>query len=112
MRKTKHVLFTFSPYEYKGVEAYLNSQAARGWELENVNPLGVARFRRAQRADLRYCTDLLSYRRRREGRQAEREYLELCRGGGLGAGGPVGEHGAVRLPARQRSGPHPDRPGH
>ena len=64
------------------MEAYLNSQAARGWELENVNPLGVARFRRAQRADLRYCTDLLSYRRRREGRQAEREYLELCRGAG------------------------------
>lgn len=82
MRQRKHTLFTFSPYEYKGVEAYLNSQAARGWELENVNPLGVARFRRAQRADLRYCTDLLSYRRRREGRQAEREYLELCRGAG------------------------------
>ena len=103
MRQRKHTLFTFSPYEYKGVEAYLNSQAARGWELENVNPLGVARFRRAQRADLRYCTDLLSYRRRREGRQAEREYLELCRGAGWEL---VDRWGSMGLFA------HPDRPGH
>ena len=33
MKQTKRVLFTFSPYEYKGVEVYLNSLAARGWEL-------------------------------------------------------------------------------
>lgn len=32
MKQTKRVLFTFSPYEYKGVEVYLNSLAARGWE--------------------------------------------------------------------------------
>ena len=82
MRKTKHVLFTFSPYEYKGVEVYLNDQAARGWELVKVGPLGIAKFRRTQRADLKYCADLLTYLRGKEGQEEQREYLALCREGG------------------------------
>ena len=81
MRKTKHVLFTFSPYEYKGVEGYLNEQAERGWELVKVGSI-LAKFRRTQRTDLKYCTDLLTYRRRQGGREAQREYLDLCREGG------------------------------
>ena len=51
MRKTKHVLFTFSPYEYKGVEGYLNEQAERGWELVKVGSI-LAKFRRTQRTAL------------------------------------------------------------
>ena len=82
MRKTKHVLFTFSPYMYKGVEGYLNDQAARGWELVKVGPLGIARFRRTQRTDLKYCADLLTYLRGKDGQEEQREYLALCREGG------------------------------
>lgn len=60
MRQTKHVLFAFSPYTYKAVEAYLNRQAARGWALERIGPFEqLARFRRTDRTDLRCCTDLL-----------------------------------------------------
>ena len=81
MKQTKRVLFTFSPYEYKGVEVYLNSLAARGWELVKVGSV-LASFRRTQRTDLTYCTDLLTYRRRQGGREAQREYLALCREGG------------------------------
>lgn len=110
MKQTKRVLFTFSPYEYKGVEVYLNSLAARGWELVKVGSV-LASFRRTQRTDLTYCTDLLTYPPAAGGREAQREYL-ACAGGGLGAGGPAGEHGPVRLPAGNKSCPHPDRPGH
>lgn len=81
MKKTKRTLFTFSAYEYKGVEEYLNRQAAQGWELVKVG-LFSAKFRATDRTDLKYCTDLLSYRRRSEGRERQREYLELCREGG------------------------------
>ena len=82
MKRTKHVLFTFSPYMYKGVEGYLNDQAARGWELVKVGPLGIAKFRRTQRADLKYCADLLTYLRGKDGQEEQREYLALCREGG------------------------------
>ena len=82
MKRTKHVLFTFSPYMYKGVEGYLNEQAALGWELVKVGPLGIAKFRRTQRADLKYCADLLTYLRGKEGQEEQREYLALCREGG------------------------------
>lgn len=81
MRKTKRVLFTFSPYLYKGVEQFLNEQAAQGWELVKVGTV-FAKFRRTERTDLRYCADLLTYRRRDEGRERQREYLALCREGG------------------------------
>ena len=51
MRQTKHVLFAFSPYTYKAVEAYLNRQAARGWALERIGPFEqLARFRRTDRS--------------------------------------------------------------
>ena len=69
MRQTKHVLFAFSPYTYKAVEAYLNRQAARGWALERIGPFEqLARFCRTDRTDLRCCTDLLPYRRGKKGR--------------------------------------------
>lgn len=83
MRQTKHVLFAFSPYTYKAVEAYLNRQAARGWALERIGPFEqLARFRRTDRTDLRCCTDLLPYRRGKKGRAKVEEYLALCREGG------------------------------
>lgn len=83
MRRTKHVLFAFSPYTYKAVEAYLNRQAARGWALERIGPFEqLARFRRTDRTDLRCCTDLLPYRRGKKGRAKVEEYLALCREGG------------------------------
>lgn len=83
MRKTKHVLFSFPPYMYKAVERYLNDQAAKGWELEKVGRFGyLAKFRRTHRTDLRYCTDLISYRRGKKGRAEVEEYLALCREGG------------------------------
>ena len=83
MRQTKHVLFAFSPYTYKAVEIYLNRQAAKGWALERIGPFEqLARFRRTDRTDLRYCTDLLPYRRGKKGRAKVEEYLTLCREGG------------------------------
>ena len=83
MRQTKHVLFAFSPYTYKAVEAYLNRQAARGWALERIGPFEqLARFRRTDRTDLRCCTDLLPYRRGKKGRAKVEEYLALCREAG------------------------------
>lgn len=82
MRRTKRALFTFPPYAYKAVERYLNRQAAKGWALEKIGAFGLARFRRTDREDLRYCADLLPYRRGKKGRAGVEEYLALCREGG------------------------------
>lgn len=80
MKRTKHTLFLFSPYQYKAVEEYLNRQAAQGWELVRAGVF--AKFRATTRTDLNYCTDLLVCRRRNRDRERQREYLDLCRDAG------------------------------
>lgn len=73
MKKVKYTLFTFSPDIYKGVEQYLNEQAAQGWELEKVG-WSFARFRATDRTDLRYSVDMVPGRK-----EGQEEYLDLCR---------------------------------
>ena len=35
--KTKWVYLNFMPYEFKGVEEYLEDMALKGWKLEKIN---------------------------------------------------------------------------
>lgn len=77
MRK-KYTLFHFSTGDFKGVERYLNQQAARGWELETVGLL-LGRWRRTDRAGLTWCVDLANPKQAREDRE---DYLALCGEGG------------------------------
>ena len=76
MKQTKLEPFAVTAYQYKGVEQWLNEQAAKGWELTSLGPL-FAKFRRTERADLRYCTDLAA-----DSWDEQGEYLDLCRDGG------------------------------
>ena len=78
MRNVKHTLFNFCTGDFKGVERYLNEQAARGWKLDRVGLLW-GRFVRAERDDLRWCVDLVDGKRQREDTE---EYLGLCAEGG------------------------------
>lgn len=78
MRQKKYTLFNFSTGDFKGVERYLNAQAARGWKLDRVGLL-LGRFVRAERDDLRWCVDLADPKRER---QEEEDYLGLCAEGG------------------------------
>ena len=78
MKGKKYTLFNFCTGDFKGVERYLNAQAARGWKLDKVGLL-LGRFSPAGRDDLHWCVDLVNPRRERE---AEEEYLGLCAEGG------------------------------
>ena len=78
MGDRKYTLFNFSTGDFKGVEQYLNRQAAKGWRLDKVGLL-LGRFVRAERDDLRWCVDLADPKRERE---EEEEYLGLCAEGG------------------------------
>ena len=78
MRQKKHTLFNFCTGDLKGVEQYLDRQAAKGWKLEKVGVL-LGRFVRAEQDDLRWCVDLADPKRERE---EEEEYLGLCAEGG------------------------------
>lgn len=78
MRKKKWTLFSFPTGDFKGVERYLNEQAARGWELEKTGLL-LGRWRRTDRADLTWCVDLVDPRQEREDKE---DYLALCAEGG------------------------------
>lgn len=80
MKQTKWTIFHFSAGDFKGVERYLNKQAAKGWELERAGLL-LGRWRRTERAGLTWCVDLANPRQERE---EQEEYLALCREGGWG----------------------------
>ena len=43
MRRKKYTLFNFCTGDFKGVEQYLNRQAAKGWKLDKVGVL-LGRF--------------------------------------------------------------------
>ena len=78
MRRKKYTLFNFCTGDFKGVEQYLNRQAAKGWKLDKVGVL-LGRFIWAERDDLRWCVDLADPKRERE---EEEDYLGLCAEGG------------------------------
>lgn len=71
--KHKWTLFTFSRGDFKTVEAYLNGQAKRGWELDRVGIL--ARWSRTERRDLTYCVDLAKPRQTQDERA---DYAAFC----------------------------------
>lgn len=73
----KWTLFHFSPGDYKGLEGYLNRQAAKGWELEKAGAF-LARWKRTERPS-KWCVDLMGARKSRE---EKAEYLDLCAEGG------------------------------
>ena len=78
MRRKKYTLFNFCTGDFKGVEQYLNRQAAKGWKLDKVGVL-LGRFIWAERDDQRWCVDLADPKRERE---EEEDYLGLCAEGG------------------------------
>lgn len=78
MRQYKFTLGGFSAGDFKAVENELNHQAAAGWELVHAGPV-LARWRRTNRTDLRWCVDLAPPR---EDREIRRDYLDLCAEGG------------------------------
>ena len=103
MRRKKYTLFNFCTGDFKGVEQYLNRQAAKGWKLDKVGVL-LGRFIWAERDDLRWCVDLADPKRERE---EEEDYLGLCAEGGWDLDQ---QHVPVLLPARPAARPSPDRP--
>ena len=70
MRRKKYTLFNFCTGDFKGVEQYLNRQAAKGWKLDKVGVL-LGRFIWAERDDLRWCVDLADPMREREEEEEE-----------------------------------------
>lgn len=78
MGRYKYTLGGFSAGDFKAVEQELNRQAAAGWELVHAGPV-LAKWRRTDRSDLRWCVDLASPRQDREVRK---DYLALCTEGG------------------------------
>ena len=54
MRKTKRVLAQFTFYDRTGIQAFLEKQAAAGWLLEKIAPLGW-KFRRAEPKKVHYA---------------------------------------------------------
>lgn len=85
--KHKWTLFQFNAGDYKGVEAYLNRQAAKGWELEKAGGF-FARWRRTDDPS-KWCVDLIGARKERE---EKAEYLDLCREGGWE---PISVNGSI-----------------
>ena len=73
----KWTFFQFNAGDYTGLEAYLNRQAAKGWELEKTGAF-IARWRRTDNLS-EWCVDLIGARKERE---EKAEYLDLCREGG------------------------------
>ncbi len=78
MSNVKYTLGGFSAGDYRAVERYLNEQAAAGWELVRAGAV-LAKWRRTDRKDLRWCVDLASTRQSREERL---DYLAFCGEGG------------------------------
>ena len=76
----KYTLFPASTGDFKAIEGYLNRQAEKGWELEKVGAL-FARWRRSERADLRWCVDLANPKENRD-REARKDYVDFCAEGG------------------------------
>lgn len=70
----KYTLFAFTAGDYKAVERYLNRQAQKGWELEKAG-LFLARWKRSERSDLRWCLDLAKPKEEREDRK---DYADFC----------------------------------
>lgn len=106
MRRKKYTLFNFCTGDFKGVEQYLNRQAAKGWKLDKVGVL-LGRFIWGRADDLRWCVDLADPKRERE---EEEDYLGLCAEGGWDlAARPTTCTCSAPGPACGRTSP--DRPG-
>lgn len=57
-RRTRFGFFGYLTVDYQAAQAYLDARAAEGWALAEVWLGIVARFRRTDRTDLRYCLDI------------------------------------------------------
>lgn len=77
--KKRRKLFWFDTIDYRAAEAWLNEQAAQGWELEGIWPGPVAVFNPARRRDLQYAVAVDP-----TGGKGEREeaYLQLMEDAG------------------------------
>lgn len=104
MRRKKYTLFNFCTGDFKGVEQYLNRQAAKGWKLNKVGVL-LGRFIWAERDDLRWCVDLADPKRERE---EEEDYLGLCAEGGWDLAAKT--NNMYLFCSRPACGPHQSRP--
>lgn len=78
MKDTCWKLFSYLILDHKAAQAELNAMAAKGWELETLwNELPLAKFRRTDRADLRYFVDWAD-----TAKPEANEYVQLCKDAG------------------------------
>jgi len=53
MKDTKRTIVLLQPFDYEGIEAYLEKKAREGWQLDSIGSL-MWKFRRAESADSHY----------------------------------------------------------
>lgn len=77
--KTKWVYLRFIPYEFKGVEEYLDSMALKGWKLEKIRG-EFLKFKKIEPAKLKYTVDVIDEIAFIDGENTEisMEYREYC----------------------------------
>lgn len=78
--KTKWVSLNFMPYEFKGVEKYLESLALEGWKLKNIKG-GFGKFEKIEPMNLKYTVDVVDEIAFIDGENTEisMEYREYCK---------------------------------
>lgn len=79
----KWVIFSFSPYEYKSLEEYLEKMALKGWVLENMMGLFL-KFKRSEPKNFKYSVDIMDSVSFFDGKDSESllEYREYCKEAG------------------------------
>lgn len=106
-RRTKISFFGFLTIDHRTVQAYLDRMAGEGWALSQVWLGLIARFRRTDRADLRYYVSVADPLR-----EDSAEYKRRCTDCGWEKFGYVRYMNLYRsLPGKQTTAIHPDRVG-
>lgn len=77
--KHKWVLYNFSPYEYKGLETYLEQMALKGWKLKHIK-YGFLCFERIEAKAIKYTVDFIDSIISIDGENSDvsLEYREYC----------------------------------
>lgn len=77
--KTNWVLYNFLPFEYKGLEIYLEEMALKGWKLKSIHG-HVLRFKKTEPRVIKYSVDVVDKVSFVDGKDSEfmLEYREYC----------------------------------
>lgn len=84
MKEEKWALFPFLTMDYKAAEAWLNDQAAQGWQYTSKTTLWgyLLCFRRTMHTDLTYCVDIA-------GGKKDQDYRDFLNQAGWGWEGTI-----------------------